>query len=128
MLIGDQGTAFPHPVKCRLDPCAEHTVAAAQMVVEKGQRCPDREAVQPERDLGEFHRHRVKIDSVHAALEYHAANDVAVIQLFFDDRPVMRARVGDDCLSQLGDVLDQRRSIFAPGHAFSIANRSENLV
>ena len=80
MLIGDQGTAFPHPVKCRLHPCAEHTVAAAQMVVEKGQRCPDREAVQPERDLGEFNCHRVEVDPVHAALEYHAAHDVAVVQ------------------------------------------------
>ena len=58
-------------------PCPEQAVAAAEVVVEKAERRAHGEGVQPERDLGEFHRHRVLVDAVDAALEHHAADDVA---------------------------------------------------
>ena len=59
---------------------AEQAVAAAQMVVEEGERRAHGEAVQPERDLGELHRHRVLVHAVNAALEHHALHDMAVVQ------------------------------------------------
>ena len=126
--VGNKGTAFLHPVHRRAHPRAKHAVTAPQMMVEERQRRTYGEAVQPERDLGELHGHRVEIDPVDAALEYHAAHDMAVIQLVFDDRPVMLPRVGDDPLSQLGNELHERRSIIALGHAFGIADCGQDLV
>ena len=58
-----------------VDGDAEQGVAGADAVVEVGQRERRREAVQPERDFGEFDGHGVFIDAVDAALEHHAADE-----------------------------------------------------
>ena len=85
-----------NPVYPGPHPGAEQAVAAAQMVVEEGERRADREGVQPERDLGELHRHRVLVHAVDAALEHHAAHDMAVVEPRRIDRPALRRRIGED--------------------------------
>ena len=68
-------------------PAAEQTVTTAQMMIQKAQRRAHGKGMQPQRHLGQFHRHRVFVHAVHAALEHHAANDMPVVKLFGIDGP-----------------------------------------
>ena len=77
----------------------DQRVAAAQMVVEERQRRAQREAVEPEADLGQLHGHGVEIDAVDAALEHVALEQVDVGQL---------ARIdGDALLVQLSRIVSR---------------------
>ena len=49
-------------------PQAEQAVARAKMMVDERQRRANREGVQPQRHLGQFHRHRVLVHAIDAAL------------------------------------------------------------
>ena len=97
-------------------------------MIEERQGRADGEAVQPERDLGQFHRHTVEIDAVDAAFEHHAADDVAILKLVLYNGPAMVARIGEDGFSQSGDVLHQRRRIAIARNLFGIANRGKHFV
>ena len=56
-------------------PETDQRVAAAQVVVEEGQRRADGEAVEPEGDLRQFDGQRILVDAVDAALEDHPPDD-----------------------------------------------------
>ena len=91
-------------------PGAEQAVAAAEVVIQKAERCPDGKGVKPQRDLGQFHRHRVLVHAVDTALQHHAADDLPVVELSRIERPatvvlgVVHDRVADPV-----DPLHQRR-------------------
>ena len=89
-------------------PGAEQAVAAAQMVIQEGERRADGEGVQPERDLGELHRHRVLVHAEDAALEHHAPHDVAVVEAFGRDAPAVRLGVGADGVADGLDAVGER--------------------
>ena len=68
------------------------------MVIQKGQRRADGEAVQPQRHLRQFHGQGVLVHSVDAALEHHPPDDGLIGELRLVHHPVRR-------LGSLGDVL-----------------------
>ena len=89
-------------------PGAEQAVAAAQMMVQETERGAHREGVQPQRDLGQFHRHRVLVHAVHAALEHHAPDDVPVVELRRIESPAAILGIGHDRVADPVDALRQR--------------------
>ena len=107
-------SVFRRLVDAGAHPGAEQAVAAAQMVVEEGERRADGEGMQPERDLGELHRHRVLVHAVDAALEHHAPHDVAVVEAFGSDGPAVRLGVGADGGAGGLDAVGERRTVVAP--------------
>ena len=60
-----EAAALLQPAVGVADPQAQQAVAAAQVIVEEGERCPDGEGVQPQGDLGELDRNRVLVDPGH---------------------------------------------------------------
>ena len=100
-----------------MDAQADERVAAAQVVVEEGEGRADGEAVQPERDLGQFDGQRVLVDAVDAAFEDHAADDGLVGELGFVDDPVGGVCPRQNVLTDSGDAYNQRRCVgaFQPG-------------
>ena len=99
-----RGILHPHP---------DERVANAQVVVQKGQRRAHREAVQPQRHLGQFHGQAVLVHPIDAALEHHAANDGLIRQLGFVDDPVGRRGALQDVVPDAFDALHQRRGVGA---------------
>ena len=111
-LADEQGT----PLGLRLvdgpaHPTAEQAVAAAQVVIQKAQGGADGEGVQPQRQLGQLHRHRVFVHPIDAAFEHHAAHDLAVVQMRGVDVPALRLRVVVDGLADGGDFGGQWRNV-----------------
>ena len=101
-----------------VDAQADERVAAAQVVVEEGERRADGEAVQPQRDLGQLDRERVLVDAVDAALEHHAADDGLVGELGFVDDPIGGLGAVEDLAADRFDAVDQGRTVEAvePGN------------
>ena len=81
------------------------------MVIQGAERRAVREGVQPERDLGQFHRHGVLVDAVDASLEDHAPDDVAVVEPVPVDGPIALLRVRHDPVADGLDAADERRDI-----------------
>ena len=79
--VDDQAAALLQPAVGVADPQAQQAVAAAQMMVEEGERRADGEGVQPQGDLGQLDRHRVLVDAVDHALEDHAPDQATVVEL-----------------------------------------------
>ena len=100
-----------------VDAQADERVAAAQVVVEEGERRADGEAVQPERDLGQFDGQRVLVDAVDAAFEDHAADDGLVGELGLVDHPIGGVCPRQNVLTDSGDAFNQGRCVgaFQPG-------------
>ena len=48
--------------------------------------------MQPERDLRQFHGHRILVHAMDDTLQDHAAHDMAVVELGFIHRPSLRFR------------------------------------
>ena len=76
------------------------------MVIEESKRRADREGVQPQRYLGQLHRHRFLVRSVYAALEHRASDDMMVVERQPIGRPhdglgekIAREQVALECLS-----------------------------
>ena len=110
--LNEQGAAGGLGLLLRLaHPAAEQAVAAAQVMVQEAQGGADGEAVQPQGQLGELHRHRVLIDAIDAALEHHAAQDLAVVQLCEVDVPAPGLGVVADGLADGRHFLGQGRAI-----------------
>ena len=100
-----------------MDTQADERVAAAQVVVEEGEGRADGEAVQPERDLGQFDGQRVLVDAVDAAFEDHAADDGLVGELGLVDHPIGGVCPRQNVLTDSGDAFNQGRCVgaFQPG-------------
>ena len=96
-----------------VDAQADERVAAAQMVVEEGEGRADGEAVQPERDLGQFDGQRVLVDAVDAAFEDHAADDGLVGELGLVDHPIGGVCPRQNVLTDSGDAFNQGRCVGA---------------
>ena len=86
----------------------EQAVAAAQVMIEEGERRAGGEGVQPERDLGQLDRHRVLVDAVHDALQDHAPDEVPVVELRLVELPAACRRQLQNALADRRDTLDQR--------------------
>ena len=99
-----RGILHPHP---------DERVANPQVVVQEGQRRAHREAVQPQRHLGQFHGQAVLVDTVDAALEHHASDNGLIRQLGFVDDPVGRRGALQDVVADALDALHQRRGVGA---------------
>ena len=96
-----------------VDAQADERVAAAQVVVEEGEGRADGEAVQPERDLGQFDGQRVLVDAVDAAFEDHAADDGLVGELGLVDHPVGGVCPRQNVLTDSRDAFNQGRCVGA---------------
>jgi hypothetical protein len=105
--IDDQAVALVDLIHDRADPLTEQGVAAAEVVVQKGERSANREGVQPKRQLGELDRHRVLVDAENHALEDHAPDDLPVVELLRVDGPALARRLPFDPLSDGGDAGTQ---------------------
>ena len=119
----------------QVDDCVSHPqpkqrVAAAQVMVQEGQRRADGEAVQPQRHFCQLDSHRVLVDAVDATLQHHATDDGLVGKQGLVQYParVVGAlqEVPPDCrhafhqrrnvaavqpLGDRGDILDQFRDV-----------------
>ena len=69
------------------------------------------EGVQPQRDLGELHGHRILVHAVDAALQHHAADDVAVVELPRVHGPAVGRGVVQNRPANVGDAARQRRDV-----------------
>ena len=74
-------------------------VAAAQVVVEEVERRTEREGVEPQADLRQFHGHRVEIDAVDAALQDVPLEQVDVGQLVRIDGDALLAEGFEDAVA-----------------------------
>ena len=83
------------------------------MVVEEGERGPDGEAVQPQRNLGQFHGKGVLVHPVDTALEDHAADDGLIGELRLVQDPVGLLRPFEDVQPDPVYALDKGRGISA---------------
>ncbi len=101
---------------------AEQRVAAAQVVVEEGQRRAGREGVQPQRELGQLDRHRVLVGAVDDPLQDHPPHNVPVIELGLVDGPLSGARVLQDSGANLAHP-DQDGRLVVPLGLQSIDER-----
>ena len=81
------------------------------MVIEESERRSDGEGVQPQRHLGQLHRHRVLVNAIHAPLEHHAPDHVTVVELLRMDGPALPAGVAKDRVANGVDVFDKRRDV-----------------
>ena len=84
----------------------DQRVAAAQVVIEEVERRTQREGVEPQADLRQFHGHRVEIDAVDAALEDVPLEQVDVGQL---------GRIDGDAL--LAEGFQDARAGCGPGRS-----------
>ena len=107
----EQAALLVRPSDRGLHPSAEQAVAAAEMMIQKAQRSTDGEGVEPQRDLGQLHRHRVLVHPVDAPLEHHAADDVAVVELARIEGPAPVLRVVHDRVADPLDPLGERRQV-----------------
>ena len=103
--------AFFRLVDSRTHPSAEQAIAAAQMMVQETERRAHREGVQPQRNLGQFHCHRVFIHAVHAALEHHAPNDMPVVKPRPVEGPAPVIGVGHNRVADRINARCQRRNV-----------------
>ena len=108
-------------------PSAEQAVAAAEMMVQKAKRSADREGMEPQRDLGQFHRHRVLVHPVDAPLEHHAADDVPVVELGGIECPAPVLRIVHDRVADPVDPLHQWREV-SVHKGFGLGHRLDNAV
>ena len=83
-------------------------VAALDVVVEEGERGTEREAVEPQADLAEFHRHRVEIDAVDAA---------------FQDAPLEQVEIGESAAVDADTLRLHRLLDLLPRHRQFMHNR-----
>ena len=83
-------------------------IAQFEVVVQKAQRRTHGEGVQPQRGLGQLHRHRVLVDAEDGFLQDHAAHDVAVVELGIGDGPAMGGGRRADAAADVGDAGDHR--------------------
>ena len=90
---------------------AEEAVAATQVVIEKAERSAGREGVQPQRHLGQLHRHRIAVHAVDAALEHHAPHDAPVVEAVGVHRPAALRGVPQDGATHLVDAFGDGRGI-----------------
>ena len=95
-------------------------------MIQKAEWRTDGKGVEPQRDLGQFHRHRVLVHAVDAPLEHHAANDVAVVELDRIEYPAPVLGVVHDRVADSVDPLRQRRQVslherFGLGHGLDDA-------
>ena len=91
-----------------LEALALQAVAGLQMVVKKAERRADGEGVQPQRGLGQLHRHGVLVHPEDGFLQDHAAHDVAVVQLRVGHRPAVGGGVLLDGAANLGNAPQHR--------------------
>src|SRR3954471_6018941 len=99
------------------------------MMIEKRQRCANREGMQPQRYLGEFDGHRVFVNAINAALEDHAADNVAVVELIEIQRPLLVGGILENDISDILDAIAQRRNILGPFTKFlGFGDSSNNLI
>ena len=54
---------------------AQEAVAAAQVVIEKAERTPFGQRHEPDREFGKFHRKRIQVHPIQAALGYETPGD-----------------------------------------------------
>src|SRR3984893_10417029 len=100
------------PIHPATHPGTEQAVAAAQMVIEERERRADGEGVQPQGHLGKFDGHGVFIDAVYA----HAADDMAIVELFWVDRPGAFLGIAENPGADVRYRVDQRGFVIAEGH------------
>ena len=125
----EQCAALAQHVRRRADPGADDAVSGAQVMVEEGERRADREGVEPQRHLGELHRHRILVDAIDDPLQHHAPRDMAVVELGFDDRPAPLLRLRKDSFAKASNAGGERRGIVAPvDHRLGVLNRVEHAV
>src|SRR3546814_9551416 len=67
--------------------------------------------MQPYRQLGQLHRHRVLVDAVDDALEDHAPDQVAVVEQGRVDAPARVLGAGEDAFAQVLDLARDRRAV-----------------
>ena len=104
-----------------LNPAAEKAVTATQMMIQKTQRRARGKGVQPEGDLGQFHRHGILVHTVDTTLQHQAPHNVAVIQLAFLQLPT--ATVGilpDGGANRLNALRHRRRCPVRPWGAVGL--------
>ena len=89
-------------------------VAVLQVVVQKTQRRPNGEGVQPQRGLGQLHCHQVLVNAEDAFLQHHAAHDVAVVELRVGHAPAVFRGLRLDAAA---DVRRTRHHRALPGPA-----------
>ena len=89
------------------------------MVVDEAQRCADREGVQPQRNLGQFHRHRVFVRAIDTALEHHALDQLGIVQLLFAYCPAFIARMAPNGPAHLADFFRHRAFIIVQPGSFA---------
>ena len=111
LTVTEQAAVFGDAGTHAREPFAIQRITATQMVIEKRQRRADRERVQPERELGQFHRHRILVDAVHDTLEDHASHQVPIIEQSDVDRPLAARCLLLDALAQLENFARDRRLI-----------------
>ena len=115
------------PVDTGAYPGSEQAVAAAQVVIQETQRGPHREGVQPERHLGEFHRHRVLVDAIDAALEHHAPDNVTVVELVLVNGPATGVGIRHDPGADIVDPCRQWREV-AVHRGFGLRHRRDHAI
>ena len=64
-----------------------------------------------EETFASSHGHRILVHTVHAALENHAADDVAVVELLRAHGPSLLAGIAKDGVSYCIDVSDEWRDV-----------------
>ena len=124
----EERPALPQrPRRRRPHPRAEEAVAGAQVVVEEAERRAHRERMEPQRHLGELHRHRVLVHPVHAPLQHHPPDQVAVVELRRRDGPAAGGRVLAD---RLADAFDpgRDRGLVAGGDLVRLGERFDHPV
>jgi len=127
---------------------ADQRVAALHVVIQEGERRAQREAVQPETDLRQFHRHLIEVYTVDAAFQHAPLEQVQVgqlahinrhalpLHLFLDFAPSLRQFVqhgtpfeGCQELRHLvGDVIDGFDQKMSTAHRGSSTRRSKKRL
>ena len=115
-LTDEEGPAFADPFLGLMDEFAEQAVAGAEVMVEEGERCADREGMEPEREFRQFHRHRIEVCAVDDALQHDAPHEVAVVEVLVAHLPAVGLRLGADMAAYGLDLGRKRRGILAPRH------------
>ena len=96
-------------------------------MVEEAQRSAYSEAVQPQRQLGEFDRHRVLVDAVDDALEDDAADQALVVKLRGRYPPAVRLSPRENAGAHFLEVVEQRRAVTL-NRLRCFGNRVEHLA
>ena len=91
--VADQDVAtLCQPVERAAHVLAEQRIAAAQMMVEKRKRGANCKGMQPQRHFRQFDSHRIEVHAVDTALQDHAADDIAVVELALGHWPIVFLR------------------------------------